>query len=117
MLRVVRRLRVARLLALLAVLLTVGVGRHVHAPGIAPADAGAVVVLLGGDDGAGGEAEPFATHCGLCHAVRGVLPGWGGARAPVALAARVSAPLEAGPAALPVPDVPSPPPRPVRATA
>lgn len=128
MLQRLQRLRLARHLSVLAILLMVGIGQHAH--GAMAGGAAAEGVLAGGgeagiasilapDLGARyADGHPVATagpHCGQCHAIRGLLPLGAGLGAPLMLAVRAPAPTGAVPPALLAPDVPSPPPRPERA--
>jgi len=82
-----RSSRIARVLGLLAVLLTAGLGQHVHAAkaDLAQAIAGDCVT----SEHAPGEQEaPGAAHCGFCHAVRAMLPAPERLSEPMMLASR-----------------------------
>lgn len=110
MIQVLRSFRLARILGLLAALLTAGLGQHVHAAKMDLAQTITAECLAPSDAPADHDA-PGALHCGFCHAVRATLPAANSLRAPVMLAtrpipvesARLLDPLSSG--------VPSPPPR------
>lgn len=108
-------LRIARVLGLLAVLLTAGLGQHEHAAkaDLTQAIAGECVT----SEHAPGEPDaPGGIHCGFCHAVRAMLPAPESLSEPMMLASR-QVPVESTRLADTLPSgVPSPPPR-RRATA
>lgn len=113
------RLRLARLLALLAVLLMTGLGQHLHA---ADMPAGAVAMVSADKAGDAGEddpgqALPSAAHCGFCHAVRGMMPAPAGVCGPVVTTVAAALPAHDLAADLAAPDEPSRPPRPRHAAA
>jgi hypothetical protein len=106
----IRSLRIARVLALLAVLLTAGFGQHVHA---AKADLTLAIVgdCVTSEKVPSEQEAPGAVHCAFCHAVRAMLPAPESLRAPMLLANR-QIPVESTrqlDSLAPV--VPSPPPR------
>jgi len=106
----IRSLRIARVLGLLAVLLTAGLGQHVHA---AKADMTQVIVgdCVTSENVPSEPGAPGAVHCGFCHAVRAMLPAPETLRAPKMLTNR-QIPVESTRLVDALPSgVPSPPPR------
>jgi hypothetical protein len=114
MLHLLPRLRLPRLLAVLAVLLMTGLGQHVHAAG-APVYEAALTLSDGSsqaDEEGNGTALPQAAHCGFCDATRGVMPAIGRVHQPATDAVAMPALKHDTVAALIEPDGPSRPPRP-----
>lgn len=105
-----RSCRIARVLGLLAMLLTAGLGQHVHAakPDLTQANVGNCVT----SENAPGEPDgPGGVHCGFCHAVRAMLPAPESLRTPKMLTNR-QIPVESTRLVDALPSgVPSPPPR------
>jgi hypothetical protein len=121
-LRTLRRLRPARLLAVLAMVLMVGLGQHAHpaVPADGPLATGLVVQgggHAGGDHDGGGDAPAAAAHCAFCHVARGVAPDPARLPVPVAAPLALPPPPNVRVADLAAPDEPARPPRPVRAAA
>lgn len=103
-------LRVARILGLLAALLTAGLGQHVHAAKMDLAQTITAECLAPSEAPADHDA-PGTLHCGFCHAARATLPAAHSLRAPVMLATR-PIPVESARWLDPLfSGVPSPPPR------
>ena len=111
-----RRLRLAHLVAFLAIILLAGLGQHAHAS--APIDAATGFVATGGDGCAGdggGDSIPSETHCAACHVVRGTLPEAVVLREPALLGVTAYRPAQDIRPDMAVPDGPARPPRPPRA--
>jgi hypothetical protein len=105
-----RACRITRVLAVLAVLLTAGLGQHVHA---ANADLTQAIVgdCVTPEKAPSEPGAPGAVHCGFCHAVRAMLPAPGTLCAPRMLTFR-QIPVESTRLVDALPSgVPSPPPR------
>jgi hypothetical protein len=102
-----RSFRVARALGLLAVLLTIGSGPHLH-----PAKLDLAQVVAGDCVNVPSEQDaPALIHCASCHAARAVVPAPAVLRAPMVVANR-QIPVESTPLVDPQPSgVPSPPPK------
>lgn len=114
MLATVRSLRLARLFAVLAVILMAGLGQHVHA-----FEADRSVAVLAADTsssgGNGGQAIPPDAHCAACHLVQATMLEAVGVRAPAILTIGVVRPGGDLQPDLAVPDGPARPPRRARA--
>lgn len=111
MLIVIRKSRVVRWIAFLAITLMVGIGPHIHA---AKADAALSVAL---QIDAGEHESPMTAeslHCGFCHFARGVLPKVGTLGLPRLIDQSVTSATSARIMSALYLDVPSPPPRPAR---
>ncbi|MBK1658530.1 hypothetical protein [Paracraurococcus ruber] len=115
MLAILRRLRLARLLAVLAILVMAGLGQHLHAAE-APGDAGALPattlaapVAGGGEDG--GQAVVADTHCAACHLVRATPAAAGSIRQPAFRSLGILRPADSLQPDLARPEGPTRPPR------
>ncbi len=91
MLHLLRKTRSICLVALLAILVAAGLGRHAHALNLGTGDGLAATATLdcgAKDEGDGGPGEAHGTHCALCHVAPGFLPQPGAPGAPAPRAAR-----------------------------
>lgn len=114
MLQIVSWLRVARLLAFLAVLLTAGVGPHAHAHVASIGEPYGVLTYADADGPAGGgedDGPSLSARCGPCHPVQ-ALPPSGAVLGTSPTVLRATLPAPELPASLPAPDLPARPPRP-----
>lgn len=112
MIQSLARFRLARLLAFLAVLLTAGIGPHAHVHAANGGKPPGLVVCAEAAAPEGNDVDPSpAGHCGICHAMRALLPGDAVHGATMA-ALRLSLWPSELPASLPAPDLPARPPRP-----
>lgn len=108
------RLCLARLFAVLAIILMAGLGQHLHA-----AEALDRTAVLGQADtghpgGDGGKAIPSDAHCAACHLVRATMPDTPDLHEPALLRIDRVRPGEALQPDLAVPDGPARPPRHLR---
>ncbi len=110
-----RSLRVARLLAVLAMFLMAGLGQHVHASEETNRSVAAIMGDVGcpGDDG--GKSLPSDAHCAACHLVRATIPELVDLSKPAWLRIHLVRPGEDLQRDLTVPDGPARPPRRTRA--
>lgn len=111
MLATIRRLRLAQLLAALAIILMASLGQHAHAS-VAAAPLALERAAAGEADG---KAAPPAAHCAACHLVRAMTPNAASVRQPAILGVVMAAPGGDLRPDLAVPDGPVRPPRQVPA--
>lgn len=111
MLAATSRLRLARLLAVLAVILMVGLGQHLHASEPVGGSVSLLAVNTSGPCDEGGKAIPSDAHCATCHLVRATLPESIGVREPTVLQIDLVRPGGDLQPDLAVPDGPARPPR------